>query len=115
MACRQIDITKQDIRCCDDFYIEDDCLNIPYELWFDVDKYFGTSVNETGNSWLNFYTYYYKDGDIKATYEIDYDNTDTVSFDWELTEIEKVFFKGMMEGYCNSKCGCSLSMLLSAI
>lgn len=37
---REIDITKQDIRCCDDFYIEDDYVNVPYELWFDVDKYF---------------------------------------------------------------------------
>lgn len=108
---REIDITKQDIRCCDDFYIEDGYINIPYELWFDVDKYFGTDTKDT-NDWINFYTYYYpSDGSISAVYEIDYDNTDTESMNWELTETEKAFFKGMMLSYCLCKCGCTLDEL----
>lgn len=110
---REIDITKQDIRCCDDFDIFSDSngksINITYELWFDVNKYFGTNTRET-NSWINFYTFYNEDGSITATYEIDYpDHTEEV--DWKLTEEEKAFFKGMMQSYCNCKCGCSLSDL----
>lgn len=38
---REIDIIKEDIRCCDDFDVyPNDSINITYELWFDVDKYF---------------------------------------------------------------------------
>lgn len=107
---RKIDITKQDIRCCDDFYIEDDWVNIPYELWFEVDKYFGTNT-EDDDTWVNFYTFYHKDGSITATYEVDMDNGNE-TFDWPLTDIEAAFFKGMMEGYCNHKCGCNLDYLL---
>lgn len=109
---REIDITKQDIRCCDDFYIEDEYINIPYELWFDVDKYFGTNTKDD-NTWLNFYTYYHSDGTISAKYELDYDNSDTESFHWDLTENEKTFFKGMMQTYCNCKCGCTLDELFN--
>ena len=108
---REIDITKEDIRCCDDFYVEDDYINITYELWFDVDKYFGTNTRDD-NTWINFYTYYYADGTIKATYEVDYDNADTETFDWELTEVEEAFFRGMMETYCHCKCNCTLAQLL---
>lgn len=35
------------------------------------------------------------------------------SFDWELTEIEEAFFRGMMETYCNCKCNCTLAQLLT--
>ena len=41
---REIDITKQDVRCCDDIDInERHSVNIVWELWFEVDKYFGTN------------------------------------------------------------------------
>ena len=40
---REIDIIKENIRCCDDFDVyPNDSINITYELWFDVDKYFVT-------------------------------------------------------------------------
>lgn len=40
---REIDIIKENIQCCDDFDVyPNDSINITYELWFDVDKYFGT-------------------------------------------------------------------------
>ena len=59
---REIDIIKEDIRCCDDFDVyPNDSINITYELWFDVDKYFGTHTHET-SSWINFYTFFHKDG-----------------------------------------------------
>ena len=47
---REIDIIKEDIRCCDDFDVyPNDSINITYELWFDVDKYFGTHTHETSS------------------------------------------------------------------
>lgn len=110
---REIDITKQDIRCCDDFYVEYDWVNIPYELWFEVDKYFGTNTNDD-NSWVNFYTFYHKDGNVTAVYEVDTDDGNE-SFDWKLTDIEKAFFRQMMDDYCHNKCGCTLEQLLMEV
>lgn len=108
---RKIDITKQDIRCCDDFYMdENESVNIPYELWFDVDEYFGTNTKDDG-TWVNFYTFYNKDGSITAVYEVDKDDGNE-SFDWELTEVEQVFFKSMMEIYCIRTCGCTIKELV---
>ncbi|MBQ5851501.1 MAG: hypothetical protein IIW54_11945 [Lachnospiraceae bacterium] len=51
---RKINITDQDIRCCDGFDICGDAVNATYELWFDVDKYFGTETRNT-EAWINFY------------------------------------------------------------
>lgn len=108
---RKIDIAKQDIRCCDDFYIDENgSVNIPYELWFDVDEYFGTNTKEDG-TWVNFYTFYNKDGSITAVYEVDTDDGNK-SFDWELTEVEQVFFKSMMEIYCIRTYGCTIKELM---
>ena len=104
---REIDITKQDLRCCDGLYIDIDCINVQYELWFDVDKYFGTNIESDDSTWLNFYTYWYPNGRICAVYEIDTD-TDVQSYDWELTDEEKIFFLNKMEEYCKSFEGKSL-------
>lgn len=107
---REIDIIKEDIRCCDDFDVyPNDSINITYELWFDVDKYFGTHTHET-SSWINFYTFFHKDGRITAVYEIDCDDH-TESFDWELTAEEECFFRNMMNKYCNNLYGCSVPAL----
>ena len=106
---RELDITKQDIRCCDDFYVEKGYVNIPYELWFEVDKYFGTNTKET-NSWINFYTFWRPDGSITATYEIDYPDA-TETHDWELTKDEEEFFRDKMEEYCKYMCECTLEGL----
>lgn len=107
---RKIDITKQDIRCCDDIYVDMDCINIEYELWFDVDKYFGTNIHGEDSTWINFYTYWNPNGDIWAVYEIDTDS-DVTSYDWELTEEEKKFFLEKMESYCQEMEGKSLREL----
>lgn len=104
---REIDITKQDIRCFDGLEIDIDCIIVEYELWFNVDKYFGTHIESDDSTWLNFYTYWYPDGRICAVYEIDTD-TDVQSYDWELTDEEKVFFLNKMEEYCKSFEGKSL-------
>ena len=106
MKARQIDITKEDVRCCDELMIEDDCINATYELWFDVDKYFGTELNE--NAWINFYTDWYPDGTIKATYVID-DLPDSYEvYEWKLTDTEQEFFRNKMEEYCQECDGMSL-------
>lgn len=99
MKARQIDITKQDIRCCDELMIEDDCINATYELWFDVDKYFGTEINNIDSTWINFYTDWYPDGTIKAYYCIDGDTTSEY-VDWKLTDEETEFFRNKMEENC---------------
>lgn len=96
----------------DDFDVyPNDSINITYELWFDVDKYFGTHTHET-SSWINFYTFFHKDGRITAVYEIDCDDH-TESFDWELTAEEEFFFRNMMNRYCNKLYGCSVPALWS--
>lgn len=43
---REIDITKKPINCCDELIIDDEKRSIEatYELWMDVDKYFGTKT-----------------------------------------------------------------------
>ena len=96
---REIDITQQDIRCCDDFDINEGRINVAYEMWFEVDKYFGTDTR-SNNTWINFYTEYDRNGNINALYIIDAPDT-MEAYDWELTEVEKAFFKGMMQTYCN--------------
>lgn len=108
---RKIDITKQDIRCCDDFYMDENgIVNIPYELWFDVDEYFGTNTKDD-STWVNFYTFYNKDRSITAVYIVDTDG-DSEEFDWELTEEEQNFFRNMMEEYCVHTCGCTIKELV---
>ena len=111
---REIDITKQDIRCCDDFEICDDgSVQIPYELWFDVDKYFGTNTKDS-DSWVNFYTVLYPDGTVKASYTVDTDYSFD-DYDWDLTETEQEFFKEKMESYCKLRCGCSIAEMVKEV
>ena len=99
MKTRQIDATKEDIRYCDELMITDDSIEATYELWFEVDKYFGTNTKNNDNAWINFYTYWHPDGTITAKYSVD-DMPNYESFDWELTEEEVKFFRNKMESYC---------------
>lgn len=104
---REIDITEQNIYCCD-IYIDSDNINCQYELWFDVDKYFGTNVNDTDESiYINFYTFWTPDNEIKAVYEV-YTEDRIDSFDWNLTDKEKKFFLDKMEQYCQKRNGKTL-------
>ena len=103
---RQLDITQMDIRCCD-LYIEDDSINIQYELWFDVDKYFGWQTEDIDGVWINFYTDWHPDGNITASYSVDGE----LYFHevWSLTTEEIEFFKNKMEEYCQESYGQSLA------
>jgi hypothetical protein len=110
MKARQIDITKQDIRCCDELIIERDYIEATYELWFDVDRYFGTEIMDDDSAWINFYTACYPDRTIKACYIIDRP-LGLKDANWELTKEEKEFFRNKMEEYCQQCNGMSLMEL----
>ena len=101
---RDIDITLADIRCTDDICVVNtdslvDCVEVTYELWFDVYAYFGTHTRNDDGSWINFYTYYSLAGDVTAAYFVESDKS-CVEHEWILTEKEKEFFLKKMEDYC---------------
>ena len=106
---RNIDITRQDVRCCD-IYVDIDNINVAYELWFDVDKYFGININDSDSVWINFYTYWFPNKEISAQYTINSD-AENKSFDWELTIKEKEYFFKKMEEFCYKSTGLSLQEL----
>ena len=107
---RQIDITTQSLNCIDEIlYNEEDGLNFSYELWFDVDKYFGTNTKSYENSWINFYTNWLPNGTVSAYVVVDNQPDSYDSFEWELTKEEQEFFIKKMEDYCQSMYFQSLS------
>ena len=108
---REIDITKKPINCCDELIIDDEKRSIEatYELWMDVDKYFGTKTRTDSSIWVNFYTFWHLDNpaEITAQMVLNGDNS-CEEKEWELTKEEKEFFCKMMEDYCMQKNGCTL-------
>lgn len=101
-----IDLTKQDIRVCDELICENGYINAVYECWFDVEKYFNKSIGE--NEWFNVYTNWYPDGNIKILVHIDSDDG-IENLPFELNEDEKKFLINKMEEACKQQCGMSLS------
>ena len=102
-----IDITKCDIRCCDDLMYEDNYINAVYELWFDVETYFDITLDD--NSWINLYTNWFSNGDIEVIVEYDTDKGDKISYlPFEPDEDEKTFFISKMEERCMKLYGESL-------
>ena len=77
--------------------VEPDHINACYELWFDVDKVFGTDT--MGNdSTVEFYTNYYPESG-KFECEVVVVGTDgtTTCPEYKMTDKEMTFLKGMME------------------
>lgn len=99
---RSIDITNADIRCCDEICFENGNINVGYELWFDVDKYFGTNTGKDDNVWINFYTYWNPSNGVHSKYFINSDTSDE-EHDWELTDAEKDFFFNKMNEFCKKQ------------
>ena len=99
---REIDITKKPINCCDELIIDDEKRSIEatYELWMDVDKYFGTKTRNDPSAWVNFYTFWHFDNPVDITALMILDGDDSCE--------EKEFFHKMMEVYCMQKNGCTL-------
>lgn len=98
---REIDITKESVNCCNELVVdtEKDYIEAYYELWADVDRYFGTNTRDDDSAWINFYTYWHPDGHITASYYLEADDT-SEEYDWPLTEEEQEFFRKKMEEYC---------------
>lgn len=98
---REIDITKESVNCCNEIVVdtEKEVIETYYELWADVDRYFGTNTRDDDSAWVNFYTYWHPDGHITASYYLEADDVSNES-DWPLTEEEQEFFRKKMEEYC---------------
>ena len=110
---RQIDITKQDIRCTDDFEMdfEEEYVEAIYELYLDVDAYFGTDTCGKEDTWINFYTRWYaQTGEIKGIVTID-SPTDPVTIDWPLTKTEQEFFFQKMNDWAKRMENVSMPLL----
>ena len=110
---RLINLLDQDIRCIDEIYVFQDekYLNFMWELWFNVDEYFGTDTINDKDAWINFYTNWYPETDtITAVYEVKTEESAT-EYEWELTNEEQEFLRSKMENYCSAKYDCSLSAL----
>lgn len=94
---RAIDLTTCDIRCCDEVIINDNlhALEFNWELWFDVDKYFGINTREY-DGWVNFYTFWDCNTDkVTAIYQI----VDDTEVDWKLEPREEKFLREKMKEY----------------
>ena len=65
MKKRNLDITEQTINCVGDLEVDLDkgFIEAAYELWFDVDRYFGTDTRDKDDTWINFYN---PDGSLVA-------------------------------------------------
>lgn len=98
---REIDITKESVNCCNELIVdaEKGYIETYYELWADVDRYFGTNTRDDDSTWVNFYTYWHPDGHITASYYLEADDASD-GYDWPLTEEEQEFFRKKMEEYC---------------
>ena len=68
MKKRNLDITEQTINCFGDLEVDLDkgFIEAAYELWFDVDRYFGTDTRDRDDTWINFYTRWHPDRTITA-------------------------------------------------
>lgn len=111
---REIDIIKEPINCCDELIIDDEKRSIEatYELWMDVDKYFGTKTRNDSSVWINFYTFWHLDNPTEITARMVLNGDDSCEEkEWELTKEEREFFRKTMEGYCLQKYACTLREL----
>lgn len=107
---RFINLLDQNIRCCDELFIDPEkkCININWETWFDVDMYFGTHTSDDEYAWVDFYTDWFPETDtLIGIYVVNTDNSST-EYGWELTVSEQKFLKEKVEAHCKEKYGCSL-------
>lgn len=109
---RQIDIISENVKYTGELCVnlEKEIIEADWELWIDVDRYFGTDTGSDDETWINFYTYWHSNGRVTAVYEIDSEETSKV-IDWPLTDKEEEFFLLKMEEYALKKEHCSLENL----
>lgn len=109
------DLTRNNI-IIGDIEINSDATGISsyIETRFDVDKKFGTHINDDNDSWVNFYAEYFpKKDELKCEYFVDtpYDNK---CFSYTPTEKEKELIISMMEEYCQREENMSISEFIEA-
>lgn len=77
--------------------VEPDHINACYELWFDVDKVFGTDTKDNDRT-VEFYTNYYPEsGKMKAEVIVAEFDGSSSSFNYRMTDKEEAFLKDIME------------------
>lgn len=111
----EISIETLGFRCVDEIVCEEvdgiAGLGFTYELWFDVDALFGTKTKDDDGCWINFYTWYLENGDVRAKYFVERDDGNE-EHDFELTSVAKEFFRQKMEEYCKMRHGkCCMDVL----
>lgn len=100
LAQRQVPLEGAVINCCDEIVFTDDgLLEFTWELWFDVDKYFGTNTKDDDSTWINFYTYLHNDGHVTARFFID-SNDCSEEHEWPLTLEEENILSHKMQQHC---------------
>ena len=93
---KMTDLTNDEIYTCDEVLLERDRLNFVWELWFDVDKYFGTETRDYDDRWVNFYTDWDPSDDSVIGYlVVDRDDRTDESY-WDLTKEEQDFLRNKM-------------------
>lgn len=98
-----VNLLEQDIRCCGEIIEENDCLSFTYELWFDVDRYFGTNTIDDDGTWINFYTYFYPETEqVEAVMCITMVVTSEI-YSWQLIDDEKNFLLELMKSYADKQ------------
>lgn len=114
----KIILTKDDVRFFDELVVyttsevKEGYIEGVLELWFDVDKYFGTKTRNEDGTWINAYIMYYpKTKEIKGMYFVSYDNEPEEEHIWELTSNEQKMFKELMEEYSQKTSNKSLDEL----
>lgn len=104
------DLTKQEFNIFDELEFTEDGIEAAYELWFDTASVFGVDTQESGETWLNFYTTWLPNGGIIAQCTVNTDSQ-SESYVYALTREEKDFFRQKMEAYSRQKYGKSLMEL----
>lgn len=105
---REISIVGEDVRPLDPSFDSDNELSFVWELWMDVDSYFGTDTRDT-DDWINFYTTYHRDtDDITASWTVEGNDYSDFMDEWELTNEEKKYLRNKLEEFCQEEEGLSL-------
>ena len=93
------------------------CISAYIEIWFDVDKKFGTHTHDRDDAWINLYAIYspvYHTLQMKYYIETDTSVSDPIAY--EPTETERKTIMEMIEEKCREVENCScVELLLEAI
>lgn len=108
-----MDLTRETLAV-EDMEINDDeyGVNSQFIISTDIDKKFGTNINNEDGAWLNFYATYYPDTDeltldVYITRENSYED-----IDYTPTAEETALIKTLMREYCQEQEGMSIEDLI---